>query len=429
MGTRGANRRSSIYLGADERWHGYVTMAVRSDGSLDRRHVKRKTKASATQAVRKLERERDEGRATEAGRALTVTEWLTTYLDTIAVQKLAPKTWDDYWSLARMWIIPELGSLRLNYLEAEHLDALYAKMLRKGRAPSTVLKVHRVLSRALKIAVRRRKVSHNVAEFVDPPSVPESEQRTLTLNQVRDVIKVAMDRSNGARWALGLTCGLRQGEVLGLRWQYVDLDTGDVRVWGQIQRVKWRHGCANPHECGTRLHRKLCKHNCTKHKKCPKPCPPHCARHASSCPERHGGGLVFRPPKGRSRRIVQLPYPVLSMLREHKVAQDQHRVTCGPEWTDYDLVFCQLDGQPIDPRRDWDEWATILDVAGLPHLRVHDGRHTAGTLLIGQDVHLRVVQEILGHTDIRVTQRYTHVSSAAARDAAERVGAALWPED
>jgi integrase len=242
MGTRGANRRSSIYLGADERWHGYVTMAVRSDGSLDRRHVKRKTKASATQAVRKLERERDEGRATEAGRSFTVTEWLTTYLDTIAVQKLVPKTWGDYWSLTRTWIIQELGNFRLNHLEAERLDALYARMLRNGRVPSTVLKVHRVLSRALKIAVRRRKVSYNVAESIDPPSVPESEQKTLTLNQVRDVIKVAMNQSNGVQWAIGLTCGLRQGEVLGLRWQYVDLDTGDVRVWGQIQRVKWRHG-------------------------------------------------------------------------------------------------------------------------------------------------------------------------------------------
>ncbi|MDQ3825263.1 MAG: tyrosine-type recombinase/integrase [Actinomycetota bacterium] len=66
----------------------------------------------------------------------------------------------------------------------------------------------------------------------------------------------------------------------------------------------------------------------------------------------------------------------------------------------------------MDPRRDWDEWAAILSAAGLPHTRLHDGRHTAGTLLIGQDVHLRVVQEILGHTDIRVTQKYTHVSSA-----------------
>ena len=108
--------------------------------------------------------------------------------------------------------------------------------------------------------------------------------------------------------------------------------------------------------------------------------------------------------------------------------QDRDRATLGAAWTDHDLVFCQQDGRPIDPRRDWAQWGAIVDAAGLPHSRVHDGRHTAGTLLIDQDVHLRVVHEILGHTDIRVTQRYTHVSTAAARDAADRVGVALWSE-
>jgi integrase len=428
MGTREANGRSSIYFGADGCWHGYVSMGVRADGRLDRRHVKRKTKASATEAVRKLEKERDTGRATSAGRSPMVAEWLTTYLDTIAVQKLAPKTLDDYRSLVNTWIIPHLGKRRLNSLDTVHIDALYSKMLESGLAASTILKVHRILSRALKIAVRRRKLGHNVAEFVDPPSVLNSEQNTLTLDQVHSILKVAMSRPNGVRWAIGLTCGLRQGETLGLRWEYVDLDTGDMRIWWQIQRIRWRHGCADRHECGARLHRKPCKRGCTRHKNCPQPCPPRCTRHASSCPQRHGGGLVLRSPKGKSRRIVRLPSPVLALLREHKIAQDQHRAALGTAWTNYDLVFCQPNGRPIDPRRDWDEWAAILSAAGLPHTRLHDGRHTAGTLLIGQDVHLRVVQEILGHTDIRVTQKYTHVSSATARDAADRIGAALWPE-
>lgn len=83
----------------------------------------------------------------------------------------------------------------------------------------------------------------------------------------------------------------------------------------------------------------------------------------------------------------------------------------------------QTDGLSTPPRL-----GRVGGHPGLPHTRLHDGRHTAGTLLIGQDVHLRVVQEILGHTDIRVTQKYTHVSSATARDAADRIGAALWPE-
>jgi len=108
--------------------------------------------------------------------------------------------------------------------------------------------------------------------------------------------------------------------------------------------------------------------------------------------------------------------------------QDRYRATLDPPWPAHDLVLSRQDGRPIDPRRDWAQWGAIVDAAGLPHPRLHDGRHTAGTLLIDQDVHLRVVHEILGHTDIRVTQRYTHVSTAAARNAADRVGVALWSE-
>jgi hypothetical protein len=83
-------------------------------------------------------------------------------------------------------------------------------------------------------------------------------------------------------------------------------------------------------------------------------------------------------------------------------------------------------GRPIDPRDDSDDWHALLDEAGVRRARVHDGRHTVGTLLIEQGVHVRVVQEILGHSDIRLTQRYTHVASPAAQEAAERIGKALW---
>jgi integrase len=92
----------------------------------------------------------------------------------------------------------------------------------------------------------------------------------------------------------------------------------------------------------------------------------------------------------------------------------------------HDLVFAQPNGTPIDSRRDWAEWKALLQTARVRDARVHDGRHTAGTLLIEQGVHARVVMEILGHSDIRLTQRYTHVASPAAADAAARMGRALW---
>jgi integrase len=426
MSTRKPNLRSSIYEGIDGRWHGRVTMGVKDDGSPDRRHVTGKSETIVTRKVRDLERKRDAGNAANAGRAPTVEQWVATYLDDIAIRKLAPKTHNGYWSLARNWIIPNLGQHRLDRLQPEHLDRLYTKMAEAGKAESHILKVHRVLSRMLEIARRRGKVGRNVAKLLDAPSATETEIVPLDQAEARRVLAATEGRRNGARWSVGLALGLRQGEALGLRWPYVDLGAGTMRVWWQLQRLPWRHGCDDPHACGAALHRKPCRPNCRHKRACPKPCPPQCKRHAIKCPERRGGGLVFREPKGKSKRTVQIPPELLPILKAQRATQAAERLQAGKEWEDHDLVFTQPNGRPIDPRDDWAEWKDLLKAAVVRDARVHDGRHTAGTLLIEQGVHVRVVQEILGHSDIRVTQRYTHVASPAAQDAAKRIGQALW---
>jgi integrase len=434
--TRKPNGETSVYQGSDGLWHAWVTMGYKADGSLDRRHVERRNESAAQKRVNELVKERDSGNIKKAGKAPTVEQWMTTYLDTIAVQKLAPRSHDDYWSKTRNWIIPCIGQHRLDRLHPEHLDAMYAQMFKAKLAPSHVLKVHRILSRALKIAVRRGKVGRNVANLVDAPSVNKVEQDSLDVTEAKKVLAATEGRRNGSRWSVGLACGLRQGEALGLRWEYINLETGDVRVWWQLQRNKWQHGCDDPHGCGTRLHRKLCPKNCTRHRKpknCvrhekghPRPCPTGCVGHAIRCPQRTGGGLVFRKPKGKDKRTVTLPAPLIAVLREHKVWQDHERAAAGKRWANLDLVFCHLNGQPIDPRDDWEEWGELLKVAGVRYVRVHDGRHTAGTLLAEQGVHVLTIQQILGHTDVRTTQGYIHVSDPIVRDAAKRMGGALW---
>jgi len=443
MSGRTPNLRSSIFLGSDGRWHGYVTMGVKDDGSPDRRHRTADTEARVTAKVQQLERQRDAGRAPKAGRAPTVEQWITHYLDEVAVLKLAPRTYDGYWSLARNWIIPKIGKHRLDRLQPEHLDRLYAAMAAAGKAESHILKVHRVLSRALKIAHRRGKIGRNVATLVDAPSAADTEVTPLTQDEARRVLAAAAKRPrNGARWSVGLALGLRQGEALGLRWQYLDLDALSMRVWWQLQRVKWSHGCTTPNACGTRWHRPPCPHDCTRHRhrpdctttctkrthSCPtRTCDPRtCVAHADKCPLRRRGGLIFRERKGTKKLTLPVPPQLAPILRAHRTAQLAERLRAGETWQDHDLVFCQPNGRPIDPRDDSDDWHALLDEAGVRRARVHDGRHTAGTLLIEQGVHVRVVQEILGHSDIRLTQRYTHVASPAAQDAAERIGKALW---
>ncbi|WP_329518644.1 tyrosine-type recombinase/integrase [Spirillospora sp. NBC_01491] len=438
-GTRKPNGRSSIFFSErDGKWHGYVTMGVKDDGSPDRRHRVGNSEPEVTKKVRELEGKRDAQKVDKPGRPPTVEAWMRTYLDDIAVRDLARNTLQSYWSDTRNWIIPHLGKHRLDRLQPEHLDKLYSRMYAADKKPSHVLKVHRILSRALEIAVRREKVGRNVAKLIDAPGSNDSEIEPLTQAEARRILAAADGRHNGVRWSVGLSLGLRQGEALGLRWKYVDLDGGAIKVWWQISRQKWLHGCDDVAACTEGKHRRPCPKKCAKAARksgrrhtcvtaeAERLCPKICDRHASTCPKRAGGGLVFKKPKGKSRRTVPLPPELIPILKAHRTRQKAERLAAANVWEDHDLVFCQPNGRPIDPRRDWDDWKDILAEAEVRDARVHDGRHTAGTLLIEQGVHVRTVQEILGHSDIRLTQRYTHVATPMAEDGMQRIGRALW---
>ncbi|WP_211245718.1 tyrosine-type recombinase/integrase [Actinomadura oligospora] len=444
---RKPNGRSSIFFSeADGKWHGWVTMGVKSDGSPDRRHRIGKDEAEVTEKVRVLERQRDAGKTRKPGKAPTVTEWMTTYLETIcpllvASGKLAPRTLDDYRSKARLWIVPLLGMHRLDRLLPEHMEAAYAQMYAAGLSSSTVLKIHRILSRALKIAVRRELLGRNVATLIDSPEPADFEPKPFALEDARRILKAAEGRRNSARWSVALALGLRQGEVIGLRWEYVDLETGEIRPWFQLNKAAWRHGCSDPHACGEQWHKPRCRKNCRVHRhepgcpkdcarsghRCPKrPCPKDCTGHAHRCPQRQGGEAVFRRRKGKRKPILICPPELLPQLREHRDRQRAERARMGDAWEEWGLIFCQPNGRPLDRTEDWKAWKALLQRAGVHDGRLHDARHTAGSLLAAQNVHIRVIQDILGHARVTTTQRYVTPPQELVQDAGQRMGGALW---
>jgi integrase len=235
----------------------------------------------------------------------------------------------------------------------------------------------------------------------------------------------------------GLACGLRQSEALGLRWPFLNLDAAEMRVWWQLQRLPWRHGCGDIAKCIEGRHRRPCPRKCPKVRKSGRPhvcvppdaprlCKPGCTGHAAQCPERVGGGLVFREIKERRRKTVALPPELVKALRSHKARQAAERLAAANVWEDHDLVWCQPNGRPVDSRADWQEWSDILAEAGIGHAGTHAMRHSAATIAIDQGIALPVVQEMLGHSDIRVTRDYVDVSSPLAQAAAARVGKALF---
>jgi integrase len=127
------------------------------------------------------------------------------------------------------------------------------------------------------------------------------------------------------------------------------------------------------------------------------------------------------------RRTIALPGPLRDALRAHRMAQLAERMAAGSQWQDFDLVFCQENGRPVEPRSDHRAWRALLADAGVPQARLHDARHTAATLLLQQGVPARVAMEMLGHSQISLTLgTYSHVAPALAEDAARRMGDALW---
>jgi integrase len=413
MARRSPNRRSSVYLGKDGWWHGWVTVGVKDDGSPDRRHRKGRTQAEVTRKVRELEHRRDTGQVPKAGRGLTVAQWMEIWITTVAPRRVRRSTLQTtYEPKVRNRIIPGLGAHRLDRLTPEHVERFYTRLEADGLAPATVLQIHRILSRALKVAVQRGHVARNVASLVDAPVAAVAEIEPLTLAEARRIIERATGTRNGTRWSVALALGLRQGEALGLRWRYVDLDAGTVTIRWQLRRLTWLHGCADPQACAQGSHRPAC--------------PQDCARHARACPERIGGLVLTEVKSDRSRRTIAMPPSLVTALRAHRAEQLGERIAAGPDWEEGDFVWCQAKGRPIGAHADWDEWKALLQAAGVRDARLHDARHTAATLLLAQGVDQRVVMEILGHSQLSMTTRYAHVLSEVMTEAAGRIGKALW---
>jgi integrase len=223
--------------------------------------------------------------------------------------------------------------------------------------------------------MQRQRIHRNVATVVDPPAQRRSEVATaLTIEEATAVLHAAHGLRNEARWTVALALGLRQSEALALQWKDIDLLNGTLAVRRTLHRVT-------------------------------------------------GKGLVYEPPKtARSLRTLALPIP----LHEHKARQTGERMIAADDWQDEDLLFAQPNGRPIYKKADYDAWRTLLKSAGVRHVRLHDGRHTAATLLLSEGVHPRVVMELLGHAQMRTAMdMYSHVMPALAPEAADRMAAVL----
>ena len=418
-----------IYQGADGYWHGWVTVGTRDNGKPDRRHRMGKDPKKVRDAVDELEKQRDAGTVRAAGPAWTVEKWLAHWLENIAKPKVRYKAYKAYASAVNKHLIPGLGGHQLERLQPEHLEKLYAKMIASGLAPATAHQAHRTMRTALGVAYKRGYVGRNVAQLADPPRLEEKEIEALSVADMKRVIETALRRRNGVRFVVALALGIRQGEALGLEWIQLDEERQTIRLREQVQRRTWEHGCSDPHACGERLHkRQPCPKPCKRHTRpCPPPCGPNCTKHASNCPQRRNGGLVRAPLKSKAgKRPIGVPDTLFLLLLQHWEDQAREREFAGSVWEEHGLMFCQPTGRPIDPRRDLDDWKSVLAETGVAEDRLHAARHSFATLLNELQITDRATQGVMGWSNASQAKRYQKMNDPVLRIVADKVEGALF---
>jgi integrase len=399
-GGRKPNGASTVYKGKDGKWHGRVTVGVKDDGTPDRRHVERRTHADVLDAVRELEKQRDEGNVRQAGQKWTVEKWLRHWVEEIAPLGVRESTIDGYGVAVRVHLIPGLGAHRLEKLKVEHLERFYKKMQDEGKKPATAHQVHRTLRVALGEAVRREYITKNPAKIAKAPRLDEEEIEPYSVEEIRCILGEAgkLPR-NGVRWAIALALGLRQGEVLGLKWTDVDLASRTLRVRRGRLRPKYAHGCGDEP----------------------------CGRQAGYCPQRVNVRKETANTKSRAgRRPIGLPPQLVVLLAEHRVRQDADRAAAGELWNDGGWVFCDEFGNALNPNTDYRAWKALIARAGLRESRLHDARHTAATVLLMLGVNDRAAMGIMGWSSTAMAKRYQHLVEPVRADIADRVDRLLW---
>lgn len=374
MARRG-NGEGMIRPRADGLWEARLTLpGGRSKSFYGRRRqdVQRK--------LDEAKRDLAQGFAPQDGR-LTLGQYLAEWLETCKPPQLRPSTYLGYERYVRKDLTPTLGAIPLMRLTPLLVQRLYADKLAEGLASTTVRHLHACLRKALQDALRQGIVARNVADLVKAPPMRTVAMRVWTPEQVRQVRAAAQGDRLEALWTLALSTGMREGELLGLRWSDVDVEAGEL----QIQRALAR---------GVARHRELA------------------------------------PPKtAASRRRIRLTAQAVSALRRHRALQAEERLVAGPAWAsagERDLVFTNTVGNALDPTNlIRAAFKPLLARAGVPVIRFHDLRHTAATLLLKEGIPVKVVSELLGHSDVALTLRvYAHVlpdMQAQATAALERL--------
>ena len=324
-------------------------------------------KSTAQKRLNELLVSLEKGIYTPPGR-LTVAEHLHNWLEGYVKTNCSQRTLDGYQSIIETHLIPALGQYQLKQLHPQAIQSYYGKACETLSA-RTVHHHHRVLSQSLKYAVRQGYLGRNPAELVDAPSPRKKAMRTLTPSEVEVLFENAQDNYYYPVVYTAVSTGLRQAELLGLRWRDIDLDMLSLSVSQVLYKRR--------------------------------------------------GVCQFKEPKtSHSRRRVAMTPKLALFLREYKQERGLLYLELGKQLTLDDLVFTSVEGKPIDPCVLTHAFTRIARQAGLGGVRFHDLRHTFASLMLLRGAKPKVISEALGHASVAFTMdTYSHIIEGMQSDA------------
>lgn len=369
---RRGHNEGSVYQRKDGLWVASVSLGM-VNGKRKRKYIYGKTRAEVNRKRIQLQHELNRGVPIQTT-GTTMAGFLERWLETIK-PSVRPRTFQSYQMIVNHHLVPAIGRIRIEKLTQQHVHELMSAKAQAGLSPRSVANIRNVLRAALNQAMKWDLAPRNVATLVDPPKPSTYEPTILSRAQAAQMLETLRGDRLEALYALALSVGLRQGEVLGLRWEDVDLEKGSIAIRRQLQVID--------------------------------------------------GVQVLTEPKSKtSRRTIPLPAAVIDRLRAHRKHQLEERILAGGRWQgQWNLVFTTPIGTPLDGSNLRKHFKEALQAAGLPAMRFHDMRHSAASMLAALGVHPSVAQRILGHANISTTLAvYTHVEQVAMRDATDLMG-------
>jgi len=378
MAKKRANGEGNIRKRKDGRWEGRYTAGHDANGKAIYKNVLGKTQAEVKE---KLKRAIEENKGLDIVKAgqYTLGQWMDVWFENYAKLKVRPSSHQTYKGYINNHIKPYVGSIPLSKLTSLDLQKLYKMLLTEGRidriesknqpkglSAKTVRNINQIISSALNLAKEQKLLASNPAEACALPRVEHREMKTLPVEQLTSFLREAKETGVYEMYYIELATGLRRGELLGLKWQDIDMVNGTIRVQRQVARID--------------------------------------------------GEIVEAPLKTKnSYRTVSIGPDAIEVLKEQK-----------KKVGDSEYVFPSPNGGPISPDSVLNMLHRVLERAGLPKIRFHDLRHTFATLALQNGVDIKTVSGMLGHFSAGFTlDTYAHVTTSAQREAANTMGNVL----